>query len=72
MFDLSDKPNGIASQRVQHKQTGDIGIVVGYGNRQVNGNYLTTIKVQITRSTTTKEILESLVNEWLLCQEQEN
>ena len=41
-------------------------------DRQVNGNYLTTIQVRITSSTKTKEILESLVNEWLLCQEQEN
>ena len=64
MFNISD--------RVQHKQTGDVGMVVGYGYRMVNNNYWTTIKVKSTDPTSLKGIIEDLFNEWLLCQEDDN
>ena len=57
MFKLSD--------RVCHKQTGNVGIVIGYGHRMVNNVYLTTLKVQITNSTSRKEIIEALASDWL-------
>lgn len=40
MFYLSD--------RLQHKIIGDVGIVVGYGNRQVGNKYINTIRVELT------------------------
>ena len=64
MFNLSD--------RVRHKLTGDIGLVVGYGHKMVKNNYLTTIKVLITRSslkdTSIRLILEDLWEQWEICQ----
>ena len=31
MFNLGDKPSGMASQRVKHLETDSIGIVIGFG-----------------------------------------
>ena len=62
MFDLGD--------RVQHKQTGDVGIVVGYGHRIVDNNYWTTIKVKLIPSTSIQGIVEDLFSEWLFCHKQ--
>ncbi len=59
MFYLSD--------RVQHVKTGDIGIVVGYGFRLVNNDYLATVKVYITRSTNTTGMVEDVFGKWLFC-----
>ena len=64
MFNLSD--------RVQHKQTGDVGIVVGYGYRLVDNNYWTTVKVKIISSNSTKTILEDLFSEWLFCKNKDD
>lgn len=59
MFNIGD--------RVQHQDTGSIGIVAGYGHRIVNNKCLTTIKVKLERS---KSIKETVVIEpdskWLL------
>ena len=64
MFYLSD--------RVRHKLTGDIGLVVGYGHQIVKNNYLTTIKVLIIRSSSKnnsiKAIVEDLWERWEMCQ----
>lgn len=55
------------NDRVQHKQTGDVGIVVGYGYCLVDNNYWMTIKVKLISSNSTKAILEDLSSQWLLC-----
>ncbi len=62
------------SDRVQHKVTGDIGIVIGYGCHLVDNNYFTTVKVRITSSTTAEMLLivEDLFSKWLFYQEKEN
>lgn len=55
--------------RVKQQDTGNIGIVVGYGHRIVNNKCLTTIKVKLERSTSIKEtmVIEPH-SKWLLCQ----
>ena len=58
MFYLSDS--------LRHKITGDVGIVIGYGNRQVGNEYLTTIRVQLTRSASIGEIKEDFYSKWSL------
>ena len=55
--------------RVKQQDTGNIGIVVGYGHRIVNNKCLTTIRVKLERSTSIKEtmVIEPH-SKWLLCQ----
>jgi hypothetical protein len=61
MFNLSD--------RVQHKLTGDVGVVVGYGHRIVDHQYITTVKVRLTRANSIKLMVEDLFSKWRFCQE---
>ena len=58
MFYLSDC--------LQHKITGDVGIVVGYGNQQAGNEYLTTIRVQLTRCALIGELKEDFAIKWSL------
>lgn len=61
MFNIGD--------RVQHKQNGKVGKVVGYGYQIVDGYYLTTIQVQVCNQVGIKPVIEDLFNKWMLCQE---
>ncbi len=61
MFNLGD--------RVQHKQNGQVGKVVGYGHQIVEGYYLTTVEVQIFTRVGIKPIIEDLFSEWVPWQE---
>ena len=58
MFYLSD--------RLQHKTTGDVGLVVGYGNQKVGNKYVTTIKVHLTGSASIGKIKEDFCCKWSL------
>ncbi|MGF1539532.1 MAG: hypothetical protein ACFCU5_03630 [Pleurocapsa sp.] len=61
MFNLSDRP--------QHKIVGDVGIVVGYGNRRGDNKYLSTIRVQLTNFASIGKIKEDFYRKWSLsCQ----
>jgi hypothetical protein len=57
MFNIGD--------RVQHKATGQIGTVIGYGHQIVNDFYLTTIIVRLLNPTETESIVEDLYTDWL-------
>ncbi|GAB4231966.1 MAG: hypothetical protein Kow0049_14570 [Stanieria sp.] len=57
MFNISD--------RVQHKTTGEVGIVIGYGHQIVNDFYLTTIIVRLLNPSVTESIVEDLYTDWL-------
>ena len=48
--------------RVKQQDTGNIGIVVGYGHRIVNNKCLTTIRVKLERSTSIKETMVIVTN----------
>ncbi|GAB4533978.1 MAG: hypothetical protein Tsb0014_19870 [Pleurocapsa sp.] len=61
MFNLSD--------RVQHKLTGDVGVVVGYGHRIVDRNYVITLKVRLIRANSIKLMVEDLFSKWRFFQE---
>ncbi|MEM7591778.1 MAG: hypothetical protein AAF383_09725 [Cyanobacteria bacterium P01_A01_bin.83] len=67
MLNLGDKPDGIASQRVKHQETGNIGIVVGFGKRIINNKCLPTTKVKIVDSESErKTIVRDLDTKWML------
>ena len=60
MFNLGD--------RVKHIDTGNIGIVVGYGKRIVNNKCSTTVKVKLLNSTTSKKAtIKDLDSKWFPC-----
>jgi hypothetical protein len=61
MFSIGD--------RVQHKQNGKVGKVIGYGFEMVDGYYLTTLEVQVGDRVGIKSAIEDLFNKWSLCQE---
>lgn len=58
--------------RVQHKQTGNVGIVVGYGYCCVDYIYWKTVKVKLIQSNSTKAIIEDLFSEWLFCKNKDD
>ncbi len=51
--------------RVQHKKTGEVGTVVGYGHQMVDNCYSSTIKVRLFREAGIHPILEDIFTEWL-------
>ena len=54
--------------RVQHKDTGNIGTVVDCGHRIVNNKCMDTVKVKLINSTSKKKsVLQDLDSQWLLC-----
>ena len=60
MFNLGD--------RVKHLDTGEIGIVVGYGKRIVNNKCLAILKVELINSTArTKATIKDLDSKWFPC-----
>ena len=70
MFNLGDKPNGMASQRVKHLDTGKIGIVIGFGKRVVDRKCLATVKVKLVDSTAKKKAtIKDLDSKWFPCPE---
>jgi hypothetical protein len=52
------------NQVVQHKKTGKVGKVIGYGYQTFENVYFLTIKVQLLKDISTKAIMEDLTNEW--------
>jgi hypothetical protein len=56
MFNIGD--------RVQHKKTGEVGIVIGYGHQFINDFYFTTITVKLLNPTVTESIVEDLYTQW--------
>ncbi|MEM8830041.1 MAG: hypothetical protein AAGE96_11890 [Cyanobacteria bacterium P01_G01_bin.19] len=70
MFSLGDKPSGMASQRVKHIETDNIGIVIGFGKRIVNNKCLSAVKVKTISSESNKKItVKDLQTQWLPCSE---
>ena len=62
MFNLGD--------RVKHIDTGNIGIVVGYGKRIVNNKCLAILKVKLVDSTARKKAtIKDLDSKWFPCPE---
>lgn len=62
MFNLGD--------RVKHLDTGNIGIVVGYGKRIINNKCLATVKVKLLNSTSSKKrTINYLNSKWFPCPE---
>ena len=62
MFNLGD--------RVKHLDTGEIGIVIGYGKRIVNHKCLATLKVKLVDSTAkNKATIKDLDSKWFPCRE---
>ena len=56
--------------RVKHLDTGEIGIVVGYGKRIVNNKCLATVKVKLVNSTARKKAtIKDLDSKWFPCPE---
>ena len=49
---------------VQHKTTGKIGKVVGYGCRVFDVSYLMTLKVKPVKGNFFKAPIEDLMNQW--------
>jgi hypothetical protein len=64
MFNVDD--------RVEHKATGEVGKVIGYGHQIARNDYLTTIKVQIFKETSAKLIVEDLLSNWFSSKEKIN
>ena len=57
-------------ERVKHLDTGNIGIVIGYGQRIVNNQCLETVKVRLLNSTTSQKItIKDLNCRWFPCPE---
>lgn len=58
MFALGD--------RVLHKQTGQLGQVIGYGHEILNGVYMTTLKVLVSSSSdfSKRDLVEDLYSRW--------
>ena len=51
--------------RVQHKQTGSVGKIIGYGYQKITDSYyLTTLKVEVFKDTPVEPIIEDLFNQW--------
>ena len=63
MFNLGD--------RVKHLDTGNIGIVVGFGKRIVDRKCLEIAKVKLVQGTTLNKgtTVRDLYSKWLLCPE---
>ena len=58
--------------RVKHKDTGNIGMVVDYGHRIVNNKCMDTVKVKLINSTSNKKsVVQDLDSQWLLCPKNE-
>lgn len=56
--------------RVKHLDTGEIGIVIGYGKRIVNRKCLATSKVKLINSETRKKAtIKDIDSKWFLCPE---
>lgn len=54
--------------RVKHQETGNVGIVVGFGKRVVNNKCLSTAKVKIIDSKShRKNTVNDLDTKWLPC-----
>lgn len=54
---------------VQHKKTGEIGTIVGYGYRKSDRLYSLTIKVKSGDRLNGGRLMEDVVEEWLFWQE---
>jgi hypothetical protein len=51
--------------RVQHKQTGRVGQIIGYGYQKITDSYyLTTLKVELFKDSPVKPTIEDLFNQW--------
>lgn len=60
MFNLGD--------RVKHLDTGEIGIVIGFGKRIVDRKCLAIVKVKLVDSTAKKKaIIKDLDSKWFFC-----
>jgi hypothetical protein len=57
------------NQVVQHKKTGKVGKVIGYGYQTFENVYSPTIKVQLLKNLPTKPVVEDLINEWFSWQQ---
>ena len=49
---------------VRHKATGLTGKVIGYGERQVNDSYFTTLKIELQSDSPIGQIAEDIVEKW--------
>jgi hypothetical protein len=57
------------NQVVQHKKTGKVGKVIGYGYQTFENVYFLTIKVQLLKNFPTKPVVEDMINEWFSWQQ---
>jgi hypothetical protein len=57
------------NQVVQHKKTGKVGKVIGYGYQTFENVYFLTIKVQLLKNLSTKPVVEDMINEWFSWQQ---
>jgi hypothetical protein len=57
------------NQVVQHKKTGKVGKVVGYGYKTSGNAYFLTLKVRLLKNLATKATIEDITNEWFSWQQ---
>ncbi|MEN9520856.1 MAG: hypothetical protein RLZZ381_3444 [Cyanobacteriota bacterium] len=57
------------NQVVQHKKTGKVGKVIGYGYQTFENVDFLTIKVRLLKSLSTKPVVEDMSKEWFSWQQ---
>ena len=49
---------------VQHRKTGKVGKIIGYGYQIANFSYVLTLKVEVSKNIPFQLIVEDITNEW--------
>jgi hypothetical protein len=57
------------NQVVQHKRTGKVGKVIGYGHQTFENVDFLTIKVRLLKNLSTKPVVEDMTKEWFSWQQ---
>jgi hypothetical protein len=57
------------NQVVQHKRTGKVGKVIGYGHQTFENVDFLTIKVRLLKNLSPKPVVEDMTKEWFFWQQ---